>query len=261
MRFDRVEHLTRIRATLGEMPVQLLVDTGIGVNVVSPEVAETLALPGTGETFAGRRMSGQLIEAPLVRLPPVCVDGRFIADQVAAVLELGSPDGEHGFSGILGLTTFRDHPLTVDPQARTLVLGSPPGAAYQVDLDVRRDGHATDSFVDLVLPSGVVAHVELDTGSASLILDTRYLERGEVALDGDVETIEETDETGHPRRRLVARLAGGIHLVGAPETALASPALIAQDIIHDGLVGTDFLDRFRWTIDVGRAELRLTPQL
>lgn len=78
MRFDRLGHLIRMPVKLGGVDCRFLFDTGIGVNVVSPELAERMQLREVGQSFVGRRMSGQQVEAPLVHLPPVHVDGQVL---------------------------------------------------------------------------------------------------------------------------------------------------------------------------------------
>lgn len=260
MQFDRVGHFTRIPVTLSGSPCLFLFDTGIGVNVVSPALADRLDLVHVGESFAGQRMSGQQVEAELVYLPPLTVDDRVLTDQVAAVVDLGAEDEERGFSGVLGLTAFNDDPVTVDPDSSTLTLGKPGPAAFRVPLDIRRRGPSTGPFAQLVLPDGRAISVEVDTGSGCLILDAGLLSRGEVTTAGELESGEGVDETGHEWTRLRGRLDGGIHFAGAPQSRHENPRVLFQDIIYDGLVGTEYLDRFRYTIDVQREQLLLTPR-
>ena len=259
MQFDRVGHFTRIIVIVASEPRRFLFDTGIGVNVVSPSVADRLNLALVGDTFAGQRMSGQWVEAPLVHLPPVNVGDRVIADQVAAVVDLGQETGDRQFDGILGLSAFEDVPVTVDPASSTLTLGDPGPATFRVPLEVRRRGPSTDPYAELVLPDGQTISVEVDTGSGCLILDARFLDEGHVTTLGEVETIEGTDETGHEWLRRIGRLDGGVYLAGAPLSRQERPRVLFQDIIHDGLIGADYLDRFRYTVDVGREQLLLTP--
>lgn len=245
--------------TLGEECFRFLFDSGIGVNVVAPTVAERLDLPPVGETFKGQRMSGQWVEAPLVYLPSVTVDGEVLRDQMAAVMNLGGESGDDGFSGILGLSPFDGIPVTVDPGSSTLTLNDHRSATYRVPLDIKRSGPSTDPFAELVLTDGSTIHVEVDTGSESLILDSRFLAGGQVEIEGAPEVREGIDQTGNPWRRQLGRLKGGVHLQAAPDSRQDQPAVIFQDIIHDGLVGTDYLNRFRYTIDVKREALSLTP--
>jgi hypothetical protein len=260
MRFDRLNHLVRMPVVVGDAPFRFLFDTGIGVNVVSPGLAEELGLAQVGESFAGRRMSGQRVDVPLVYLPPLRVDGQVLRDQVAGVVDLDDHEGPTPrFSGILGLTAFATTPVTVDAAAETITLGDPGPVAQWVPLDIRTDGPSTDPFAEPALPGGRTIAVELDCGSDCLILDAGWLDRGEVEVSGSLETSAGTDETGHDWVRRRGRLQGAVHFAAAPETLQADPPVIFQDIIHDGLIGSDHLDRFRYTVDVTGARLGLSP--
>jgi hypothetical protein len=50
-----------------------------------------------------------------------------------------------------------------------------------------------------------------------------------------------------------------VHLADAPQTAQDAPRVIFQDIIYDGLVGIDYLERFRLTVDFAGERLILAP--
>lgn len=281
---DQVEHLVRIPVEVdGVGPLPFLVDTGIGVSVVSPVVAERLGLEPTGEQHTGRRMSGQAVTTPLVRLPALSVGGHAITGQVAGSIDLGiPPDVAVGILGLRALPRF-----VLDADARTLTALPDDGLAWppaeqtagpgtagtaphavatgrdpsardwaSVPLHVADDGPSTDPFVDLELPSGRVVRVEVDTGSEALILDTRFLP--DCGIDPDtVEYVSGTDQTGAPWRRHITDIAGAVALAGAPNSRQESPRVIFQEIIHDGLVGTAFLLRSALAVDVPGRRLAL----
>ncbi len=248
--FDRVGHLTRVLVTVAGEEVPFLVDTAIGVTVVSTRLAGRLGLPALGTSFSERRMSGQVVTAPLVRVSSLSLGDLEIAEQDAGVVDLDSADVP-AFEGILGLGCFEEHAVTTDPDAMTLTIG-PTGSVTggeRVPLEIRRDGPSIAPYARLTLPDGQSITVEVDTGSGALILDARFVDRGDITLD-DVETTTGVDETGYMWTRRRGVLSGAVHLDGAPHTSHVSPAVIVQDIIHDGLIGTDYLERFRYTIDV-----------
>jgi predicted aspartyl protease len=91
--FDRLRHMIRVPVTVGGDPYLFLVDTGIGVTVVSPAVAARADVRHTGETFTGRRMSGQEIRSPLVGLPEVRFGAYAVAGHPACVADLGVERG------------------------------------------------------------------------------------------------------------------------------------------------------------------------
>jgi hypothetical protein len=246
---------------VGGEEYRFLVDTGVGVTVVSSALAARSDVHRTGETFTGRRMSGQAVEIPLVRLPTVELGDYTVDEHIAGVADLGEVDGPNGFAGILGLGFFEKHAVTVDAAAMSLTVQPAESFrddGYEIPVKLRRDAVSVDPFVTLVLPSGREICVEVDTGSADLILDTRYLSDCDVHLD-DCEVTTGTDETGYQWTRRWATIPGAVHLAAAPETVQVSPRVQFQDIIHDGLVGSAFLERYRFTVDVSGARLVLTP--
>lgn len=252
-------HFTRIVVGMGGIPHRFLLDTGIGVNVVSTATAEHLGLKPVGQSFAGRRMSGQKVEAELVHLPPVSVADRVLTHQVAVVADLDESGGSPAFSGILGLTGFAEIPITVDPGRRTIEFGEIGGAEFCVPLEIQRDGPSTTPFAHLTLPSGDVVDVEVDTGSGCLILDLSLLRRGAVSPAGELQVTTGVDETGYHWQRRTGVLQGSVAFAAAPASRQHGPRVLFQEIIHEGLIGADYLDRFRYTVDVKRAQLLLTP--
>jgi len=253
--YDCLAHLVRVPVRLGDEELRFLVDTGIGVTVVSERLATRPGVHALAETYAGRRMSGQLVEAPLVRLPALALGDYVVDAHEAACVDLGD-----GFDGILGPAYFADRIVTTDPLARTFTVHEPGDAVdgSEVPLEIRRDGRAADPFAALVLPSGRRVVVEVDTGSDCLILDTRFMAECGVEIDGPGVTARAgVDETGHSYVRYDATLAGDVHLEAAPETAHRSPRVIFQEIIHDGLVGSEYLYRYRFSFDLAGGRMIL----
>jgi hypothetical protein len=252
--FDRVQHLVRIDVGVDGERTRFLVDTGIGITVVSSAFVARFGLTATGETFAARRMSGQVVAVPLVQLPALRIGDLVVPPHVAGIADLGAEDGPAGFHGLLGPGAFTEYVVTTDAAARMLTFT--PRSDFAADgrvvpLDVHRDGPSYDPFASLVLPSGRTVSVEVDTGSPDLILDTRFMEDcGVEPDDPGVETTTGVDETGHEWTRRFVTIDGSVTLAAAPDTAQERPRVQFQDIVHDGLVGTAYLERFRFSFDV-----------
>jgi hypothetical protein len=116
-----------------------------------------------------------------------------------------------------------------------------------------------DPFTQLILPSGREIVVEVDTGSHHLILDTRFMADCGVGVeDPDVDTKTGTDETGYQWTRRWATAHGSVHLAAAPQTAQADPRVQFQDIIYDGLIGSEYLERYRLHLDVAGSRIILS---
>ena len=254
--FDRLEHVVRVPVRVASDPYSFLLDTGIGITVVSSRLADRADVVPTGESFAGRRMSGQVVEARLVRLPVLQLGDLRVENHVAGVFDLGE-----GFDGILGPGFLEGYATTIDPDVSALTLE--PASEAKVDgvvvpVEIERDGPSIAPFASLVLPSGRPIRVEVDTGSHNLILDTSHLAECGLSLDDSaVETTTGTDETGHRWTRHHATIAGSVHLADAPQTAQEAPRVHFQDIIYDGLIGTDYLGRYRVTYDIAGGRLIL----
>jgi hypothetical protein len=255
--FDRLAHLVRVPVRLGGDDLHFLVDTGIGITVVNERLSQRSDVETLDETYAGRRMSGQLVEAPLVRLPTLGVGDYAVDGHVAASVDLGD-----GFDGILGPSYFADRIVTTDPLAGTFTVHD-EGAlveGIEVPLEIHRDGRSVDPFAELVLPSGRTVLVEVDTGSDCLILDARFMGECGVEVGGPgVSAREGVDETGHSYVRYNATLPGAVHLKAAPETGQTDPKVIFQEIIHDGLIGSEHLYRYSFSFDLAGERLVLSP--
>lgn len=263
---DRAGDFVRTSVSFaGGVRGRFLVDSGIGVTVVGSAFAERLGAEPTGQRFSGRRMSGQLVTADLVRLPDLRLAELVLHRPLAAVVDLGSADGPDGFDGIFGLDLLGAWAVTVDPFEMALSVSSrvllEPADAV-VPIEVRRDGVSVAAYAPLVLPSGRVVTVEVDTGSQGLILHTRHM--GDVGLDLASERVEADtgiDETGFRWVRRFAEVDGPVHLEGAESTAHGPLRVMFQDIIYDGLLGSTYLDRYRYTFDLTGERLVLGQDL
>ncbi len=117
---------------------------------------------------------------------------------------------------------------------------------------------AVTVFAPLELPSGRVVKMEVDTGSAVVILDDQYMSDCEVAVgDPRIDVRHGVDETGHRYMRRFITINGAVRIPTEPQTTQHTPRVMFQQIIYDGLIGTDFLNRFRYTFDVRRQRLVL----
>jgi hypothetical protein len=258
--FDRIHHLVTVPVQVGERTACFVLDTGIGLTLLSERLCAELGCATGGSTFTGRRMSGQEVTVPLATAPPLAMGGMTRRDHVVGIIALdGFPPELGPVDGFLSLAFFDGAPFTVDYTRRAVIVESPAsvderardGSAVAVRLE--RDGPAIDAFMRLDVPGKGTVDVEIDMGSDSLILDERLA--GPVGVDlrrDGVRRVEDRDETGHPYTRYFTRLAGSIHATGAPSVAQTDPEVMFQRIIYDGLVGGAFLRRFTVTYDLPR---------
>src|ERR1700722_3561184 len=164
----------------GDTEARFIVDTGIGVNLVSDSLARAVGAAPTGSVFTGRRMSGQAVTASMVSLDSVRLGESRSRDVPAAIFDMAAMAGLDGIGGFLSLQYFRSAPVTIAYPAQGLVLeheqslAQPGETGFPVSVQVKDDGPATDVHRALRLPGGRVIRVEVDAGSAQRIL-TRVL--------------------------------------------------------------------------------------
>lgn len=241
--FELVRHLLVVRARVNGEEGRFVFDSGIGVTTLASSFAERVGVAPSGDGFSGRRMSGQDVSLPLAEVESVEL-GAFRRERATVgIFDLGGALPElSDLAGFLSLGDFGDS-VTVDYERRELRAVPVQGVA--VPLELHRDGPSLDAYLALELSSGTRILVEVDMGSDVLILDERF--SGDVGVnlsDGTLERREATDETGHRYVRTFGVARGGIHPVGAPNLEQRDPRVMFQSIIHDGLVGHDFLSRF-----------------
>jgi predicted aspartyl protease len=265
--FERLHHLVTVPAAVNGVEAPFVLDTGIGLTLLSTWLQEEAGCELTGARFSGRRMSGQEVEVPMaaahsLRLGPVEQIGLEVG-----VIDLGELSlGSRAVGGFLSLAYFAEAPFTFDYAGRAVVIETPSSlderrrAGDAVELSLERDGPSLVAFMPLTIPGGRSMSVAVDTGSETLILDGRFA--SEVGIDlerRDLRRVEGTDETGHAFVRTFARLAGIIHPTDEPELAQTEPEVMFQRIIHDGLIGDAFLRRYSATFDVETCSLILGP--
>jgi hypothetical protein len=244
---------------LGTVPVRtadrhdarFILDSGIGLTVVSASFAERAGVEVGSMTFSGQRMSGQEVELPLARVTSLQFDDLRREDVEVGVLDMsGFPPELAEIDGFLSLAFFDEQPFTVDYEHAVVRLGGSDGGV-SVALEVERDGPSVTAFMRLVLPGGRVVRVEVDMGSDALILDDGLAAEVGVALDDPaVRVVDGTDETGHAYTRRFTNLRGAIHPEGAPSVVQEDSPVMFQRIRYDGLVGDTFLRRFAVTFDL-----------
>jgi hypothetical protein len=256
-------HVITVPVTVADYtPTRFVLDTGIGANVISTKLCGQLGLSPTGETLVGKRMSGQSISAPLTRIPSISLNSLRQENVPAGIFDVDRffPK-ESGIEGFLSPQFFEPWPFAINSLTQTVrIQRVPPGTyrppAVEVPVMIQREGPSVQLFVDLRLPSGSTARVEVDTGSDNLILHSRYMRELGVSPDrSDVKKVEGTDETGHTYVRYFASVPGTVSLAGGPSVLQRNPAVMFQDIIYDGLIGDTFLRSYDVTYDLARSRL------
>jgi predicted aspartyl protease len=260
--FQYLMHLLTVPVSVGETETRFIVDTGIGVNLISESLARAVGAAPSGSVFTGRRMSGQVVTAPMTTLDSVRLGDCRGREVPAAIFDMGAMAGLDGIDGFLSLRFFRSIPVTIDYRAQVLVLDDEQSLArraesgFPVSVQVEDDGPSTDVYLAMRLPGGRVISVEVDAGSDQLILNTALAAEAGVDLAAEtVRTVDGSDETGHSFVRFFTTLRGDVSLAAAPLIRQADPDVMFQEIIYDGLIGDRFLRNFTVTYDLRRSRM------
>jgi Aspartyl protease len=261
--FEYLHHLVTVPVVVdGEVETRFVLDTGIGLTLVTEEVGEAIGLTASGSRYTGRRMSGQDLTLPLATVGSLSL-GTLTRDQhTVGILDTRFPEELSEIGGFLSLAFFAETPVTVDYPRGEVVLETEESLAARVttgtalDVRIRRDGPALDLFLPFTIPGRGSIEVEVDMGSDSLILAEQLAGDLGVRLDDPtVRRVDGTDEMGHAYTRYFTSIDGAVHPTGAPELCQVNPDVMLQRIVYDGLVGDAFLRNFVVTYDVGRARM------
>lgn len=252
------QHFLTLPVVVHDQPTIAILDTGIGLALVSQAMCERIGCEIDGE-FTGRRMSGQAVTIPTTTLDILEVGGMQQHDVPAGVVDIEGFFPDPRIEAFVGLPFFEQMPFTLT--ADTLVIESAAsleerernGTVVPVRLD--RQGIALDIFAPAVLSDGTQLEVLVDTGSGGVTLHTRYA--GSLGVDfesDDVEHREGQDETGHTYTRYFTTLQR-LAFAPKPDDSATDLRVMFQEIIHDGLVGTQFLGNYTVTFDLPRERI------
>ena len=105
--FDRIHHLVTVPVLVGERTARFVLDTGIGLTLLSDRLCAAIGCRSGGSTFTGRRMSGQEVTVPLATAPPLAFGGATRRDHVVGIMALdGFPPELGAVDGFLSLAFF-----------------------------------------------------------------------------------------------------------------------------------------------------------
>jgi hypothetical protein len=248
--------------------IRMMFDTGGGVTLFSKSLCDRVGCVPDG-TFTGKRMSGQALTLPMARVPSIDLGGHHLTNARVAVLattEFLSP--ELGIQAAGALDLFRDQPFTLDYAASRLViedersLSARRAAGESVHVRVEDDGPSTVVYLPLELAGGgPPLSMEVDTGSLHLILDARQMRA--MNIDPAVPTlrrVEGDDQSGAHYVRYYGKLPREATVPGTANVrAPAGTTVMFQTIIHDGLVGHQFLSGHSVTFDLPHAAMIFAP--
>jgi Aspartyl protease len=260
--FEYAAHVLTIPVTVCGIDARFIFDTGIGLNLISEDLAARVGCWPDGSTFTGRRMSGQAVTVPMGSVGSLQVGASLIRDVPVGIFDMHAMAGLGEVEGFVSLSFFRTMPVTVDYSAGLLIvedeasLARRAGAGTSVAVHVGYDGCSTELKLGMILPNSKPISVEVDTGSEVLILNERLANDAGIDLQGQgIRKVEARDETGHEFVRYFTELRGDVQVDGAPSIRMTNPQVMFQEIIYDGLIGDSFLRNFTTTYDLAKSRV------
>ena len=255
---------------------QFLLDTGLGFNVLSPDLAKKLGVETTSSQKV-KPITGGEFDLALGRLSSLKLGNERESDLEVVIAEprrFVGKDGETSVDGILSLGYFRDRPFTLDFANQALILEESESldqrrkAGTRVDCRVEEDKFALVSLKlkekdpDPPNPGGLAglisgitgsggapepptAWVQVATGCDNLMLDSKLMFTLKIdATGGNITETEQTDENGVRSRRFASHMAR-IGLV-ADNAVLSQEKhpVVFRKLLGEGVLGQAFLRQY-----------------
>lgn len=235
---------------VGGAPRRWLFDTGAGMTMLSPRLADELGARPFGR-MTGFRMSGERLDFPACDGVELAVGGVALGPRRVGVLDVGAlmPPDWPQVDGVLALDALDALTVELSLARRTLGLGSvgagPDEGWVEVEVQISRtvSGFSVVPFVAARAPGGHL-WLELDSGN----VDHTLLAPHAAALLGH----EVEPGTRTPLGEVALDLVG----LGPVRTEA-----VTREIIYDGVLGASFLRTHdvRLATSRGRAWLRPAP--
>ncbi|MBT9583337.1 retropepsin-like domain-containing protein [bacterium] len=264
---------------------EFLLDTGLGFNLISPQLASKLGIEST-PNYKVRPVTGGELNLAQGRLSSLALGNQKEADQDVVIGEprcfVGN-DGETKVDGILSLAFFRNHPFTLDYANQKVVLEDSDSLAKRKAAGLKVECRLSDenvvASVPLTLqerapdppnPGGIAgflssfgggapdpprAWVQVNTGCENLLLDSKLMFTLKVDATGtNVTETEPTDQNGLRFRSWATHL-GKIEMVDNPTLTQEKATVVFRKLLAEGVLGQDFLRRYTVTFDLPNSEL------
>ncbi|WP_457649751.1 hypothetical protein [Profundibacter sp.] len=227
--------MKRVQVEIAGQKAWMLLDTGGGWSVIGPELADRTGCRPFGRV-TGFRMSGEQISTPQCGNMPFTLGhmqttGYVAAFDISALLPQGWPE----IDGLLALPSLAGvDRLTLDWSANRIILETEASLATRTSglqsgrIALQREGAGR----------GLTIFVEVSAKPEPLWL---LLDSGNVS--GNILAPHALEQLGNPAQTT------GVDLTIAGQKIPALP-VHTEDIIYDGNLGTDFLNRYVVSLDL-----------
>ncbi len=264
---------------------EFVLDTGLGFNLISPQLAKKLGLESS-PNYKVHPVTGGELDMAQVRVSGLTFGNQSESDQEVIVGEprcfVGN-DGETKADGILSLAFFKNHPFTLDYANRQIVLEDSESLARRKAAGTKVECRVSDEIVVASVPlvlkerppeppkaeglAGILsgfgsgppeppkAWVQVDTRCEDLLLDSKLMFTLKIDATGaNITESEATDQNG-VRYRSFASQMGKVELSETPPLVREKQPVVFRKLLVEGVLGQDFLRRYTVTFDLPGSEL------
>jgi hypothetical protein len=244
---DNPNFLT-VRASVNGHERTFAFDSGEGVSMISPELAQAIGCKPWGQV-TGIRMNGERIDAPHCDDITFDVAGQHLAAPSVIVFDLMKffKPGEPRLDGSLGFDLFAGRAITFEFSGRSIVLESPASLATrvahgtEVPIRIVRDAEGLALTVDVGVPTPEgMAWMELDSGGGNSIIIGKH-----------IASLFKLDPESKGMQRVSFTLAGKIPVI--------APARVMDHMIMDGNINVPFLRNWDVTLDFATGRAWVAP--
>lgn len=244
---DNPDFLT-VRASVNGHERMFAFDSGEGVSMISPDLAQAIGCKPWGQV-TGFRMNGERIDTP--HCDDITFDAagqHFTAPSVIVFdfMKFFKP-GQPRLDGSLGFDLFAGRAITFKFSAGSIVVESPASLASrvangtEVPIRIVRDAEGLALTVDVGVPTpDGTAWMELDSGGGNSIIIGKH-----------VASLFKMDPESKAMQQVSFTLAGKI-----PVTA---PARVMDHMIMDGNINVPFLKNWDVTLDFASGRAWVAP--
>lgn len=240
--------LLTVHASVGGHDGTFLFDTGEGVSLISPGIAQKTGCKPWGQ-LTGFRMTGDRIDSTHCDNLTVELAGQSFAAPTAGVFDIMKffPPNNPQLDGSIGLDLFAGRTITFAYSAREIIVESPGSLAARIahatEIPIRlvRDAEGTALTVDVGVPTADgTAWMELDSGGGSAFIIANH-----IAPLLNLDSASKAHQT-------VSLTIGG-------KVSVTAPARTASHLIMDGNINVPFLQKWDVTLDLAAGRAWVAP--
>ena len=231
--FHLIDDQVVVEARINDIPARLIVDTGAGLNVISPSFCKKIGCKTKG-TYTGERNSGESLSVPLTTITSLALGRKTDPNVPVAIFALlDQLPSEFGrIDGMVSLQFFKQRPFTLDYKNNELIFEDEAslrtrmakGTAFPIMLEL--DRYTLSVSVRVLINGKTVGHFLVDSGTQRTNVDPA-----------------------------VAAPVTSLVLADAQHIGLSHIAVLTRPAFGGGVVGSFFLKDFVTTFDLSNWRL------